>query len=248
MSTIRGQVASLAGVRKGDVLIWSTMRAGMSLFDCFRSFMYFKERGQAEHFFWHWEEAEGRIPDFPQYLEAYLKDVDKVMEIYLEHLARDDLLSIVHVNELILYLLTRKRRGSTSCGVEKMANFDITGDGKVHGCADLPGSRSIGRIGDRGEILFKKDAGERLRRLVDYKADLGCFACGVEPYCGGRCPVQIHTGGIERARQYCVMMRAHVGLVKNYMGEITDLMDKHAFTLGDIYRSARYAKFTDVTP
>jgi len=72
--------------------------------------------------------------------------------------------------------------------------------------------------------------------------------CGVEAYCGGRCPVQIHTGGIERARQYCFMMREHVRTVKKYTGQIADLMLEHGLTLADIYRSARYAKYTDVTP
>jgi sulfatase maturation enzyme AslB (radical SAM superfamily) len=106
----------------------------------------------------------------------------------------------------------------------------------------------IGAIRDSGEVIFEPDARARLNRLAAYKKDLGCEVCGVEAYCGGRCPVQIHTGGIERARQYCFMMREHVRIVKRYIGEIADLLLEHGLTLADIYRSARYAKYTDVTP
>ena len=248
LETIRRQVASLDRVRGGEVLIWSTIRPGMSLLDCFESYMYFRKRAQAEHFFWHWDEAHGSISDLTGYVERYRVDLDKIMGIYVDRLGRADLLSIIHVNELILYLLTRKRRGSTACAVEKMANFDIIGDGKVHACADLPETMNIGSIEDTGEIMFMADAKERLGRLVAYKTDLGCEICGVEPYCGGRCPVQIHTGGIDRARQYCFMMREHVRTVKKYVGRIADLMYEKGITLTDIYRSARYTKYTDVTP
>jgi len=210
--------------------------------------MYFRKRAQAEHFFWHWDEAHGRISDLTVYVKRYRVDLDKIMGIYVDYLGRADLLSIIHVNELILYLLTRKRRGSTACAVEKMANFDIIGDGKVHACADLPETMNIGFIEDTGEIMFMADAKERLDRLVAYKTDLGCEICGVEPYCGGRCPVQIHTGGIDRARQYCFMMREHVRTVKKYVGRIADLMCEKGITLADVYRSAQYTKYTDVTP
>jgi uncharacterized protein len=248
LETIKRQVASLDRVRGGEVLIWSTIRPDMSLLDCFESFMYFRERGQAEHFFWHLDEAEGIIADLPDYVGRYGAHLDKIMKVYVDHLKGGDLLSIIHVNELILYLLAQKRRGSTACAVEKMANFDIIGDGKVHACADLPETKCIGEIGESGEIIFEPDARARLSRLVAYKGDLGCEVCGVEAYCGGRCPVQIHTGGIDRARQYCFMMREHVRTVKRYTGQIADLMLEHGLTLGDIYRSARYAKYTDVTP
>jgi len=248
LETIKRQVACLDEVREGEVLIWSTIRPDMSLLDCFESFMYFRERGQAEHFFWHLDEAEGSIADLPDYVARYGAHLDKIMEVYVDRLKGGDLLSIIHVNELILYLLAQKRRGSTACAVEKMANFDIIGDGKVHACADLPETKHIGEIGESGEIMFDPDAKARLSGLVAYKGDLGCEVCGVEAYCGGRCPVQIHTGGIERARQYCFMMREHVRIVKGYAGQIADLMLKHGLTLADIYRSARYARYTDVTP
>jgi radical SAM protein with 4Fe4S-binding SPASM domain len=248
LTTIRRQLADFSQVRRGDVLIWSTMRPGMSLLDCFSSFITFRERAEAEHFFWHWDEAEGVIEDLKGYIEDYRRDLDEVMGIYVDYLRCGELISIVHVNELILYLLTQKRRGTTACAVEKMANFDILGDGKVHACADLPEAMSIGHIEESGEIVFKPDAKERIGKLVAYKTDLGCGDCGVEPYCGGRCPVQAHTGGIERARQYCYMMREHVRTVKKYIGQIADLMLEQGITLGDLYGSARYTKYTDVTP
>jgi radical SAM protein with 4Fe4S-binding SPASM domain len=220
----------------------------MSLKDCFDSFLYFRDRGHAEHFFWHWDEAEGEIKDLRDYLKTYGRDLHEIMETYVECLGQGDLLSILHINELILYLLTQKRRGSTACAVEKMANFDIIGDGRVHACADLPQTMNIGTISDNGEVMFKSGAVDSLKKIVSYKEEFGCHRCGVEPYCGGRCPVQACTGGIERAKQYCFMMREHVSIVKQYMAAVTDAMIKQGWTFADFHASARLAKFTDVTP
>ena len=245
---IRRQVEALNRVRKGEVLIWATLRPGMSLWDCFDSFMYFRKRGEAEHFFWHCDEGEGMIPDLPRYLESYRRDLEKIMGVYLEHLKRGDLLSLIHVNDLLLYLFTGKRRGTTACAVERMENFDIIGDGKVHACADLPEAMSIGRILDSGEIVFEEDAKAKLQQMVSYKTDLGCSGCGIEPYCGGRCPVQANTGGLGRARQYCFMMREYVKTIKEHAGSIADLMGAKGITPGDLYRSAHLTKFADVTP
>ena len=248
LKKIRHQVESFNRVRQGEVLIWATIRPGMSLWDCFDSFMYFRERGEAEHFFWHCDEGDGMIPDLAGYLEGFRRDLERIMGIYVEHMSRGDLLSLIHVNDLLLYLFTRKRRGTTACAVEKMENFDIIGDGKVHACADLPETMSIGRISESGEIIFEEDAKERLGKIVSYKDELGCGGCGVEPYCGGRCPVQANTGGIGRARQYCFMMREYVKTVKDYAGRITDLMVAEGITPEDLYRSAHITKFADVTP
>jgi radical SAM protein with 4Fe4S-binding SPASM domain len=210
--------------------------------------MYFRDRGEAEHFFWHSDEGDGMIPDLSEYLKNYRRDLEKIMRVYVEALSRGDLLSLIHVNDLLLYLFTRKRRGTTACGVERMENFDIIGDGKVHACADLPEAMSIGSILDSGEILFERDARERLAKIVGYKEDLGCRTCGVEPYCGGRCPVQANTGGIGRARQYCFMMREYTKTVKQYAPSIADLMIEQGITPQDLYRSAHLTKFADVTP
>jgi len=248
LKKIRHQVESFNHVRQGEVLIWATIRPGMALWDCFDSFMYFRKRREAEHFFWHCDEGDGMIPDLAGYLERYRRDLERIMGIYVEHMSRGDLLSVIHVNDLLLYLFTRKRRGTTACAVEKMENFDIIGDGKVHACADLPETMSIGRISESGQITFETDAKERLGKIVSYKDELGCGGCGVEPYCGGRCPVQANTGGIGRARQYCFMMREYVKTVKEYAGRIADLMVAEGITPGDLYRSAHITKFADVTP
>jgi uncharacterized protein len=245
---IRRQVETLNEVRQGQVLIWATLRPEMSLWDCFDSYMYFRKRGEAEHFFWHCDEGDGMIPDLSVYLENYRGDLERIMESYLEHISRGDLLSLIHVNDLLLYLFTKKRRGTTACAVERMENFDIIGDGKVHACADLPEAMSIGRVLDSGEIVFEADAKARLQKIVSYKTDLGCSACGIEPYCGGRCPVQANTGGIGRARQYCFMMREYVKTVKQHAASIADLMAEKGITPGDLYGSAHLTKFADVTP
>ena len=248
LKNIRRQVEALNGARKGDVLIWSTLRPEMSLWDCFDSYMEFRNRSEAEHFFWHCDEGDGMIPDLSGYLERYRLDLERIMEVYLEHLSRGELLSLIHVNDLLLYLFMKKRRGTTACAVERMENFDVIGDGKVHACADLPEAMSIGRILESGEIEFEADARERVAAIVSYKTDLGCSACGVDPYCGGRCPVQANTGGIGRARQYCFMMREYVKTVKAHAPRIADLMAEKGINPGDLYRSAHLTKFADVTP
>lgn len=248
LKEIRRQLARFNQVRRGEVLVWSTLRPGMSLMDCYRSFEYFRNRKEAEHFFWHCDEGDGLIPDLPGYLSNYRAELERIMGAYVDLLSRGELLSIIHVNELILYLLTGKRRGTTACGVEKMSNFDIIGDGKVHACADLPETMDIGRISESGQVVMRPDAEDRLRQIVSYKEELGCSRCGVEPYCGGRCPVQANTGGIGRAKQYCYMMREHVRIVKHHVARIADLMIEKGFTLTDLYRSARLTKYGDVTP
>jgi len=248
LKKIRQQVEALNRVRQGEVLIWATLRPEMSLWDCFDSFMYFRKRAEAEHFFWHCDEGDGMIPDLSGYLEKYRRDLESIIGVYVEHMRRGDLLSLIHVNDLLLYLFMKKRRGTTACAVERMENFDIIGDGKVHACADLPEAMSIGRILESGEIIFEADARERVATIVSYKTDLGCSACGVEPYCGGRCPVQANTGGIGRARQYCFMMREYVKTVKQHAAAIADLMAAKRITPGDLYRSAHLTKFADVTP
>ena len=220
----------------------------MSLTDCFSSFRYFLDRKQAEHFFWHWDEAEGIIEDLGGYRAAYRSDLEAILAVYLRRLRAGELLSIVHLNELLLYLFTQRRRGTTACAVEQMANFDIAGDGRIHACADLPETMDIGEIGTEGGVRFHEDAANRLSQVVAYRDSLGCRACGVEPYCGGRCPVQIHLGGIERARQYCYLMRDHVAAVKDVAPAVVDAMLATGHTMASLYGSARLAKYTDVTP
>jgi radical SAM protein with 4Fe4S-binding SPASM domain len=245
---IRKELAAFNRIRNGGVLIWSTLRPGMSLSDCFSSYLYLLDRREADHFFWHWDEAEGTIENLDAYRAAYRGDLETILEEFLRRLEQGELISIVHVNELLLYLFTGRRRGTTACAVEQMANFDIVGDGKIHACADLPGTMDIGEFDDAGRVRFHPDADGRLKRIVDYKSRLGCSRCGVEPYCGGRCPVQIHLGGIERARQYCFLMRDHVQAVKDAAPAVADRMAQRGLSLASLYQSARMTKYTDVTP
>jgi len=155
------------------------------------------------------------------------------------------LLPITHINELVLYLLSGKKRKSTACGVELARNFDIV-DGMIHLCADLPPQYAIGNIDADG---FPHITPQDLSWLTNYKNDLDCSKCGVHSYCGGRCSVQAITGSFDRLLQYCQLMRLHVAIVDQYLDEITAALKNHNMTLQYIYdRSAFYVQFTDGTP
>ena len=54
LDRIHENLAALQGLRRGEVLMWSTLRENQSLLDCFREFHELRHRGWAEHFFWHW--------------------------------------------------------------------------------------------------------------------------------------------------------------------------------------------------
>ncbi|MBW1991370.1 MAG: hypothetical protein JRI59_04510, partial [Deltaproteobacteria bacterium] len=153
-------------------------------------------------------------------------------------------LSLIHVNELILYLLTGRSRGTTACGVELATNYDIC-DGRIHACADLPPELALADIAPDGSFhLQHPDLGH----LVAYKEALGCCSCGVHAYCGGRCPVQA-AAGPELLAQYCTLMRLHVQVVQNHFPEVLSLLKKHDISLQTLYnKSACLAQFTDVTP
>lgn len=245
LDVIHRNLATLKPIRTGPVLMWSTLREEQSLADCFDEFLFLYERGRADHFFWHWVETSEAFSSIEAYMERYERDLARIMETYLVWLAEGKLLSIAHLNELILYLLTGKARGSSACAVELARNFDLSG-GKVHACADLPPEFAIGAIGEDGEPLLRPvDMGS----LVRYKEDFGCYECGVHPYCGGRCPVQALTSTAGRLVDYCQLMRLHVGTVQQYASRILDLLPSTDLTLQNIYdESAFYAQFTDVTP
>ena len=167
------------------------------------------------------------------------------MDSYVQELSQGNLLSIVHINELILYLATGKERGHTACGVELAKNFDIS-EGKVFACVDLPPSLSLGELDADGRLRFRE---RELQSLVVYKDWLGCSECGVQPYCGGRCPVQALAGSPERTLQYCQLMRLHVGIVQERMDAIRSGLARNNISLQALYdRSAFLAKYTDVVP
>ena len=135
----------------GEVLFWSTLREEQSLLSCFRQFLEFNERSLVGHFFWHWAESPHPYYDFPGYVRRYGEELESVLQTYVEHLEDGNLLSIVHLNELVLYLLTGKVRGHSACAVELAENYDIVG-GRLTACADLPLSLGIlpADVGEEG--------------------------------------------------------------------------------------------------
>lgn len=245
LATIHQNLETLHQHRTGAVLMWSTLREEQSLADCFREFLALNEKGHADHFFWHWVETDQEFDDLPDYMSRYGRDLEQILESYLSHLRDGKHLSIIHLDELILYLLCARQRGSSACGVERHRNFDIMG-GMIHPCADLPPEYTIGHIDDDGRPHINS---RDLASLVDYKSGLGCLKCGVHPYCGGRCPVQAIRGSLDRMRDYCQLMRLHVGIVQHRLPDIIDGLGRSGLTLQELYdRSAFFVQFTDVTP
>ncbi len=245
LDRIRENLIELSTFYKGNVLHWSTLREEQSLFNCFEEFMRLSKEGLVNHFFWHWAEKREPFEDFQSYVVNYGQDLEKIIDIYVQKISKGIILPIAHVNELILFLLTTKERGHTACGVELAKNYDIV-SGKVYPCADLPSCLSIGGLDkDRKLKLREYD----LNKLVEYKSWLGCSGCGVNFYCGGRCPVQVVAGSKERTYQYCQLMRLHVGIIQDRISDILNGLEKNGITLQALYdKSAFLAKYTDVVP
>jgi radical SAM protein with 4Fe4S-binding SPASM domain len=225
--------------------MWSTLREEQSLLDCFNEFIILHDKGLVDQFFWHWVETINPFVNLARYAGQYEKELRQIMNVYVGALQTGSLLPITHINDLILYLLSGKKRSSTACGVELARNYDIV-DGRIHSCADLPLQYSIGTIAEDGTPeIMQQD----LTWLTNYKHDLGCRKCGIHRYCGGRCPVQAITGSMERLAQYCQLMRLHVSIVNEYLDKIAAALERHTITAQDIYdRSAFYVQFTDGTP
>ncbi len=245
LDKIHKGLTKIRGHRQSTVLMWSTLREEQSLFDCFMEFLYLYKHGDADQFFWHWIETVEPYTQFFEYAASYETGLHSIMDHYLEFLQRGRILPVVHINELLLYILTGNERNSSACGVELAGNYDLI-DGKVHSCADLPPELAIGEIGDDGTVYFHD---HDLSPLVLYKELLGCSECGVHGYCGGRCPVQAQVGSAERLVQYCQLMRLHVAVVKQYVPQILPLMAEKDISVQQLYdESACFAQFTDVTP
>jgi len=245
LARIHDGLAAIKKLRQGHVLMWSTLREDQSLLDCFHEFTCMHAKGLVDQFFWHWVESSTPFVALSSYAVQYEKDLRYIMEKYVAKLKTGTLLPITHINELVLYLLSGKKRSSTACGVELARNYDIV-DGRIHSCADLPLQYSIGTIADDGTPNITLPD---LTWLINYKEHLGCQKCGVHKYCGGRCPVQAATGSMARLRQYCQLMRLHVATVSDYIGDIASAMDKYGITPQSIYDgSAFFVQFTDGTP
>lgn len=245
LQIIRSNLLYMRERYKGHVLFWSTLREGQSLHRCFDEFMRMYEGGIVSQFFWHWAESKEPIEDFKEFAGSYRNDLERILEIFVKELAKGHLLPILHLNELILYLLTGKERGHTSCGVEIDKNYDIVG-GKIFPCADLPADYVIGEL-DPSNLLQTKKI--NLQMLTHYKKELNCSTCEVHFYCGGRCPVQALAGSMERTVQYCRMMRLHVDTVRDRIQDIKRILRNTGMTLQEIYdTSACLAPYTDVVP
>jgi sulfatase maturation enzyme AslB (radical SAM superfamily) len=234
LSNIKENLRNLSSSCQGNILFWSTLREEQSLSNCFQEFMRMYKEGLVHHFFWHWAENRYPMNDFSGFVSCYGREMEQIMDVYVQKISTGEILPITHINELLLYLLTAKERGHSACGVELAKNYDIV-SGKVFPCADLPSCLSIGKY--------------NLSSLVEYKNWLGCYQCGVGAYCGGRCPVQIHAGSLERTYQYCQLMRLHVGIVQQRIGEVNQALERNRITLQQIYdKSAFLAQYTDVVP
>jgi radical SAM protein with 4Fe4S-binding SPASM domain len=225
--------------------MWSTLRESQSLRDCFEEFLFLEKQGLADFWFWHWVGTAEPFSDFKTYCQDYSRDLQYILDIYLERLSTGQPLSIIHLDELILFLLSGTRRHTTGCGVEARRNYDLVG-GKILACADLGMDWSMGQVDMQG-IPHLDDF--KFDRLIDYKQYLGCSECGVHGYCGGRCPVEALNSSAQRLIEYCQLMRLHVATVQQYLPRIQAELDRQGISLQQVYdRSAVIAQFTDVTP
>jgi radical SAM protein with 4Fe4S-binding SPASM domain len=236
LAAIIENLQALKTIRRGQVLMWSTLREEQSLANCYDEFVALRRQGLVDHFYWHWPEIVEPFTDFDGYARRYRRDLSGIMDRYVASLRRGGLPPIIHINELVLYLLTGRKRRHTGCAVERLKNIDIV-NGKIYACVDLPA--------ELGDLEKNKD----LSRLVAYKGDLGCFQCPVHGYCGGRCPVQGLYGSLQRTRQYCRLMKIHVGVVRDRLAAIRRALRESRIGIQEIYnRSAYLTRFTDVTP
>ncbi len=227
---------ALRNVYKGKILMWSTLREEQSLLNCYEEFTELYRLNLVDSLYWHWPEIVEPFKDLARYKERYCKELAKIIDFYIERLRLGELLPIIHLNELILYLLSGKKRRHSACAIELLRNYDLVG-GKIYYCVDLPS-----HIGCIEENPIPSS-------LVVYKKTLGCFKCSIHTYCGGRCPVQGLFGSLERTRQYCQLMKLHVGIVNARIDEITEYLIKNGLTLQEVYdRSAFLTRYTDVVP
>ncbi len=243
---IREGLSRLKNETGTRVLQWSTIREGQSLWDCFEEFVSLYERGLVDFFFWHLAETDEPFRDFKLFASLYATELEKILDTYEEYLKRGILLPILPLNELLVFWLTGEVRGHSACGVELATNFDLVG-GKVLACADLPPELTLGEILPSGEIRWQGNG--LLKSLVAYRKILGCENCGVYPYCGGRCPVQVLTGDPARTLAYCILTRLFVGLVAERVPYWQKILIAQGRTPSKIYEhSAFLARYTDVIP
>lgn len=233
---------------KIPVLMWSTIRENMSLLDCFEEFLSLYKECKVSYFFWHLLEGNEPIKDFEKFKRTYLKNLQVIIEVFLNHLSNEKILPLLPICELIFFLMQGIRRGHTACGVEKLRNFDIQG-GKILPCADYGEEIILGKISkENGVYMDKASSLEKLKSLVLYKNYFGCKECQAEFYCGGRCPVLIKTSPL-RAKQYCILTKEFVRIVQEKWPEILKIFKDLNLDPKRLYFPYGYTTLlTDVIP
>ncbi len=230
------------------VLMWSTIRENMSLLDCLEEFLSLYREDKTSYFFWHLLEGNEPVKDFERFKISYSKDLQILIEVFLQHLSDGKVLPLLPLCELIFFLMQGIRRGHTACGVEKLRNFDIQG-GKILPCADYGEEIILGGVSkDNGVYMDKESSMEKLKNLVLYKDYFGCKECQAEFYCGGRCPVLIKVSP-ARAKQYCILTREFVRIVKESFPEILKIFKALNLDPKNLYFPYGYTTLlTDVIP
>ncbi len=223
------------------VLMWSTIRDNMRLKDCLEEFLKLYNSGICDYFFWHLIESEKPIENFQHFRDNYIKDLEQLIDLFLQYLNKGFILPILPLCELYYFLLKNIRRGQTGCGVERLRNLDIV-SGKILPCVDLGDEICFENLSEleQGKLL--------LSQIVQYKELQGCSNCSAEFYCGGRCPVLIKVSP-QRSRQYCILTKKMVELVKQSVKKVESLLKKHGLNPEDLYFPYGYlALLTDVVP
>ncbi|MEO0094864.1 MAG: 4Fe-4S cluster-binding domain-containing protein [candidate division WOR-3 bacterium] len=235
LKRIRENLVFVKDIYRGKILMWSTLREEQSLMKCFDEFMNLYGQGLVHHFFWHWLETQDDFQNFSEYYKNYINDLKIIVDEYIKNLNNGILLPIIHLSELILYLITGKCRNHTACGAELETNYDLVG-GEILACVDLP-------------FEIGKKLKQNSDQILSLKNTLGCYNCEIHFYCGGRCPIQILYGTKLRTKQYCELLKAHVQIVKGRLPEIKKILIDRNIKLQEIYEhSAFIVRYTDVTP
>jgi len=230
------------------VIMWSTLREGMSLRDCVDEFFYLYQRGLVDFFFWHLIDTDEPLKDFETFRHNYLKDLIFLLERFIEAMEERKILPVLPLAELIYFLIKGIRRGQTGCGVEKLRNFDILA-GKVLPCVDMgDGLVVVDFLNGKSADPDLSKLQNKLLEVISYKEWLGCEHCEAEFFCGGRCPVLIKKSP-HRSIQYCILTRDLVSLTKDSLPQIEKTLKSSGFSEDALYYPYGYLNLlTDVVP
>lgn len=231
-----------------SIIMWSTLREEQSFKDCFEAFLQLYEEGLVDYFYWHFLDTQESFRNFGKFYENYKRDLEYLLQIYIQNLKKEKILPILPLNELIYFNIYQKRRTTTACKVELMKNFDIV-SGKVVPCIDIPFNFYFAKINKKGVLKFKNShlIQKFFDTLLEYRHFLKCFDCEAYYYCGGRCPVQAMIN-LERAKNYCELTKLFVKEVKNLFESNRILISK-LISIENFYERFVFpVYFTDVIP